>query len=175
MLRLLSIPTLFFIYNTSSPNSNIISAIIFLMGAITDWLDGFLARYFRQRSILGAFLDPVADKLMVVTALILLMALYNHLLITIPAVIIICREIIISALRILVSHSNRNAVLKVAYIGKIKTFFQMAAIFFLLLRSPILNCISIFIGCVLLYIAVLLTLYSMFVYLYFAHKLLHSK
>ena len=174
MLRLLCIPILFIMHYISFSYSHIISAAIFLVGGITDWLDGFLARYFRHKSALGEFLDPIADKLMVSTALILLVGLYHHLLIVIPAVIIICREIIISSLRMWLAHCDKRVVLKVVYSSKVKTLFQMTAIFFLLLRPSTSNYFSLFIGFVLLYLAVFLTIYSMLIYLYTAYKVLQS-
>ncbi len=145
---------------------NEIGALIFALGGITDWLDGYLARRWNQTSSFGAFLDPVADKLLVAAALILLVELNRA-----PAwlaVIIIGREITISALREWMAQQGKTKSVAVAYIGKLKTAAQMIAIFLLLWYGPLpllpwLPTMAF--GTVALYLAGILTIVSMVYYL----------
>ena len=141
---------------------------IYVLISSTDFLDGLLARKLNQISELGAFLDPVADKLMVCTALILLTDYYHTWLITIPSIIIISREILVSALREWMSEIGKRANISVSWIGKSKTFMQMISILFLLFQQPlfIFSSKDIYtIGLVLLFSATILTLWSGFNYL----------
>ncbi|MDQ2070752.1 CDP-diacylglycerol--glycerol-3-phosphate 3-phosphatidyltransferase [Natronospira bacteriovora] len=141
------------------------SAIIFALAAITDWLDGYLARKLGQFSNFGAFLDPVADKLMVVAALVLLVYYDGSALMAIPAVVIIGREIAISALREWMSELGSRSSIAVSWMGKVKTTAQMIAIFLLLWRYDI-GWIPVYsLGLLLLYVSTVLTLWSMFSYL----------
>ncbi|MEQ6885010.1 CDP-diacylglycerol--glycerol-3-phosphate 3-phosphatidyltransferase [Salicola sp. Rm-C-2C1-2] len=139
------------------------SAIIFAVAALTDWLDGFLARRWDQSTPLGAFLDPVADKLMVAVALALLIHDYGSTLLTIPAIVIIGREIVISALREWMAEMGKRASVAVSLIGKLKTGFQMVAIVMLLAYPP--GEPVAMAGLVMLALAAALTLWSMCVYL----------
>ena len=141
---------------------------IYVLISSTDFLDGLLARKLNQISDLGAFLDPVADKLMVCAALILLTDYYHTWLITIPSIIIISREILVSALREWMSEIGKRANISVSWIGKSKTFMQMISILFLLFQQPlfIFSSKDIYtIGLVLLFSATILTLWSGFNYL----------
>lgn len=173
-LRILLIPiftALFYLPQTyiSQTNINIAAAVIFALAGITDWLDGFLARYWKQTSDFGAFLDPVADKLMVSVSLILLVKLDRTL--AIYAMIIIGREITISALREWMAQMGKRNSVAVAYIGKLKTAAQMAAIFALLLNFPDFYGINFNqAGNLLMFIASVLTIWSMFYYLKLAWK-----
>ncbi len=146
-----------------------LSALLFGVAAITDWLDGYLARRWEQTSPFGAFLDPVADKLMVAAALVLLVehnpTPYAGIYIAIPAIIIIGREIAISALREWMAELGARTKVAVSYIGKVKTALQMVAIILLLYRLPIGHIPVAELGFWLLYIAAVLTLWSMVVYL----------
>lgn len=139
------------------------SAIIFAVAAVTDWLDGFLARRWDQSTPLGAFLDPVADKLMVAGALAVLIHDYGSLFLTIPAIVIIGREIVISALREWMAEMGKRASVAVSLVGKIKTGFQMVAIVMLLAYPP--GEPVAMAGLVMLAVAAALTLWSMCVYL----------
>jgi len=141
------------------------ATLIFMLAAFTDWLDGFLARRWQQTSALGAFLDPVADKLMVATALVLIVQADPEFWLALPAVVIIGREITISALREWMAELGARAHVAVSEIGKVKTAAQMGAITLLIYRDDILGVPVYTIGMVLLYIAVLLTLWSMAIYL----------
>ena len=141
---------------------------IFVLISSTDFLDGLLARKLNQISDLGAFLDPVADKLMVCAALILLTDYYHTWFITIPSIIIISREILVSALREWMGEIGKRANISVSWIGKSKTFMQMISILFLLYQQSlfIFSSKDIYtIGLVLLFSATILTLWSGFNYL----------
>ena len=136
--------------------------------SITDYLDGYLARKLNMTSQLGAFLDPVADKLIVSVALIMLVDFYpsdTHWYITIAALIIISREILVSALREWMGTIGQRSTVNVSFIGKVKTFVQIFAILFLLYQQPFFGLPSFEIGVTLLMAATLLTLWSGFVYL----------
>ncbi len=148
-----------------------VTAGLFFIAALTDWLDGFLARYLKQGSAFGEFLDPVADKLVVAAALVLLVSEFPNPWMAIAGVVIISREIVISALREWMAELGKRTKVKVSYIGKVKTAMQMLAILVLLTQKPVFNSIVI-IGFVLLYIAVVLTLWSMCIYLVAAWKVL---
>ena len=146
--------------------ANAVAMWIFIFAAITDWLDGYLARRLNQTSAFGAFLDPVADKLMVAAALIVLVELNRVS--AIVALIIIGREITISALREWMANAGRSKSVAVSMIGKIKTATQMTAIPFLLYHDRIRFGPGIdvqWIGTVLIWIATALTLWSMIYYL----------
>ncbi len=143
---------------------NLIATTIFLVAAITDWFDGYLARSLGQTSAFGAFLDPVADKLMVAAALILLVQLAR--VDAIIAVVIIGREITISALREWMARVGQSASVAVATVGKLKTTAQMVAIPMLLYYESILFLDVRMIGSVLVYVAAALTLWSMGYYLH---------
>ncbi len=152
---------------------NIVATCVFLFGAITDWLDGYLARSLNQTSAFGAFLDPVADKLMVATALIILVSL-NRVDVFV-AVIIIGREIAISALREWMARIGQSRSVAVSFIGKLKTTCQMIAIVFLLHWDPLFGSIPLqTAGQLLVYLAAALTLISMVIYLRRALPLLRD-
>jgi len=146
------------------PAKNWVAMGIFAFAAITDWADGYLARRWGQTSAFGAFLDPVADKLIVVAALIMLVWLgrANAWL----AIIIIGREIAISALREWMAQLGQAKSVAVAFIGKVKTVAQITAIIALLLYQPLIPGIdTVWLGTVALWVAAILTLWSMFHYL----------
>jgi cardiolipin synthase (CMP-forming) len=148
----------------SGSDQNLIATIIFTVAALTDWLDGYLARALRQTSAFGAFLDPVADKLMVAAALIVLV--YLSRLDALIAFIIIGREITISALREWMAQIGRGKNLAVSFLGKLKTTSQMVAIPLLLYHEKIGESFNPQeIGTWLIYLAAILTLWSMAYYL----------
>ena len=147
-------------------HKHLVSTLIFALAAITDWLDGYLARTLNQTSAFGAFLDPVADKLMVAAALIMLVNLsYVDVII---AFIIIGREIAISALREWMAQLGNSKSVAVSMLGKVKTTFQMIAILLLLYHEPVLIFSAHAVGTLLVYVAALLTLGSMIYYLMLA-------
>jgi len=167
-LRILAIPLFVGIFYLppswlSVPNQNLVATIIFAVAAVTDWLDGYLARVLNQTSAFGAFLDPVADKLMVAAALIVL--LYLGRLDAPIALIIIGREITVSALREWMAQLGKSKSVAVSFLGKIKTASQMIAIPMLLYHENIGSFNSQEMGTWLIYLAAILTLWSMFYYL----------
>src|SRR5476649_2424957 len=181
-LRILLIPLFVGIFYfekswVSLPDQNLVATVIFTLAAITDWFDGWLARKLNQMSAFGAFLDPVADKLMVAAALIILLQL-GRLgdLGAIITLIIIGREIAISALREWMAQIGASKSVAVSYIGKIKTTLQMMAIPLLLFHDILLGAVDTQIsGERLLLVACLLTVWSMFYYLRLAWPMIKEK
>lgn len=163
--RILLIPLVVGVFYVRMPmhEANFIATAAFLVAAITDWLDGWLARKLGQTSAFGAFLDPVADKLMVAAALVVLVKLGRAE--AILAIIIIGREIAISALREWMASIGAMKSVAVSFVGKLKTTAQMGAIPLLLYQDPIGVLNVHMAGTWLLWIAATLTLWSMFYYL----------
>ena len=137
--------------------------LIFVLAAVTDWFDGYLARKWNQTSAFGAFLDPVADQLMVAAALLVLVEFDRVG--AVIALIIIGREIAISALREWMASLGKGKGVAVAMIGKLKTAAQMVAIPFLLYYRPVFGIDTVWFGAVLMWVAAILTLVSMAYYL----------
>jgi len=165
LLRILCIPLLVMVYFLPWEWRHPASAAIFGVAAITDWFDGYLARKLNQMTPFGAFLDPVADKLIVAVALVVLLHSHATLLFAIPTMIIICREIVISALREWMAEIGRRTSVAVSFVGKVKTTLQMIAILVLLLIDPDKYPTLDYVGIALLYVAAGLTLWSMCLYL----------
>lgn len=163
--RILIIPLLVFVYYFPANVVGMrLAALLFAIAALTDWLDGYLARKLNQTSKLGAFLDPIADKLIVVTVLVMIADEFGKLSILIPALIIIGREIAVSGLREWMSELGYRGSVSVSMLGKIKTTAQMVSLFLLLYRYPIFGLPTFEIGVWLLYLAAALTIWSMLVY-----------
>lgn len=168
-LRIVLIPVFVGVYYVpdvwlSPVAKNWIAMSVFSLAAITDWLDGYLARRWRETSAFGAFLDPVADKLMIAAALIMLVWLGRAE--AYLAIIIIGREIAISALREWMAQLGKSRSVAVALVGKIKTAAQMTAIIALLLWEPVIPWVSTpLLGSIALWVAAILTLWSMAHYL----------
>ncbi len=165
VLRVLAIPIFIIIYYSNIPGNNLIAAAVFILASLTDWLDGYLARKLNQCSDFGAFLDPVADKLLVTITLVVLAANYTSLWFVAPAAIMVAREVLISALREWMSRNNHGDMVAVSYIGKLKTTVQMFAIIVLLVANPDNINLLFVIGYVLIYISAVLALWSMYSYL----------
>ena len=163
LLRSLLIPGIVVVYCLPYAWAPMAAAIVFGFAAVTDWFDGYLARKLNQTSPFGAFLDPVADKLMVAISLVLLVDTYSAFWITIPAGIIIGREIVISALREWMAELGKRANIAVSFVGKLKTALQMLAILIMLAAAP--YTLASWVGIGALYLASVLTLWSMYVYL----------
>lgn len=163
--RIIFIPLLVVIYYSPFEWRFLASGALFGLAGITDALDGYIARKYEITSAFGAFLDPVADKLMVAVALALLIESHGDWIFTLPAIVIICREIVISALREWMAELGKRASVAVSSIGKIKTTFQITAIVVLLAfgsnKYPVFNII----GLVALYSAAILTIWSMCIYI----------
>ena len=165
LIRIILVPFLVVIFYLPVEWSYKVCAGIFAFAAATDWFDGYLARRLNQATPFGAFFDPVADKIMVAVALCLLVDEFRSFWITVPAIIIICREIVISALREWMAELGKRTSVAVSMVGKAKTAAQMAAITLLLLSPfPVESWIG-YTGLGLLYISAVLTLWSMFIYL----------
>ena len=172
LLRIALIPVFVLVYFLPVSWANLGSAAFFLLAAVTDWLDGYLARRLNQSSAFGAFLDPVADKLMVAAALILIVAnpltrpeLLSGPLFSVVVLIIIGREIAVSALREWMAEVGKRKSVAVSYVGKFKTLAQMAAILLMLYERPVFGIRTFRVGEIFLYVAAGLTLWSMGVYL----------
>ncbi len=163
LLRIALIPILVILYYLPFGWANLACAAIFALACFTDWLDGFLARKLDQSTTLGAFLDPVADKLIVAVALVLLCVSYGSPYVTIPAIVIICREFVISALREWMAELGKRSNVKVSSLGKVKTAMQMSSIFVLLLAEQ--GTYISYAGIAALYVSALLTIWSMLIYL----------
>lgn len=167
LLRIALVPVLVVLFYLPYTWSNLACVVIFVLAAVTDIADGAIARRTGQTSRFGEFLDPVADKIMVSTALVLLVQRQEsyQVVFAIAAAIIIGREITISALREWMSEIGERALVSVSWIGKTKTVFQMTAIGFLLYREDVGWIPVSLIGEFLLYTAAGLTLWSMWSYL----------
>ncbi|MFZ5654138.1 MAG: CDP-diacylglycerol--glycerol-3-phosphate 3-phosphatidyltransferase [Pseudomonadota bacterium] len=165
LLRVLLIPLLVVTFYLPWKGHVLASAAVFGLAALTDWADGHLARRLGVESRFGAFLDPVADKLIVVVALVLLLQRHATPEFALPTMIIIGRELVISALREWMAELGRRARVAVSRIGKFKTTLQMVAIVVLLLFPPATHPGASRFGVILLYGSALLTLWSMLVYL----------
>jgi CDP-diacylglycerol--glycerol-3-phosphate 3-phosphatidyltransferase len=164
--RILLIPVFVILfYLPWQPWGRAIAAMIFTIACITDWLDGYLARKWQVTSPIGAFLDPVADKLLVSTTLVCILAQPTVRFLVLPVAIIIGREIVVSALREWMAEVGSRATVAVGNIGKIKTAMQMIAIILLILHNPDIRTFIGITGYILIYIAALLTLWSMIIYL----------
>src|SRR5258706_16186598 len=164
LLRVLLIPLIVGVFYLPDPwlsyeGKNVAATGIFIFAAITDWLDGYLARRLNQISAFGAFFDPVADKLVVVGALIVL--LFLNRVDMVVALIIIGREIAISALREWMAQLGQAKSVAVAFIGKLKTVLQMIAIPLLLYEDPLFGVDCHALGTVMIYVAAVLTVVSM--------------
>lgn len=174
VLRVLMIPLFMGIYYIEFPWHRVLAAVIFILACMTDWLDGYIARRFNQSSRFGAFLDPVADKMLVTITLVILAASYPSPWYVVPAAVIVAREVMVSALREwMAEHGQRDAV-AVGMAGKVKTTFQMIAITVLLTTDPQGPVLLWAGGYVLINVAAVLTLSSLINYLRSAWPLLKS-
>ncbi|MBI3778437.1 MAG: CDP-diacylglycerol--glycerol-3-phosphate 3-phosphatidyltransferase [Gammaproteobacteria bacterium] len=172
LLRIALIPAFIFAYYLHQTWAHMLATGLFILAALTDWLDGYLARKLEQTSPFGAFLDPVADKLMVAAALVMLLAdpkvlaqVLDTRLFAVVVLVIVGREITVSALREWMSEVGKRSSVAVSFVGKIKTASQMIAIPFMLWREPFWGLPIFQIGETLLYLAAALTLWSMLSYL----------
>lgn len=171
-LRIALIPVFVLMFYLPFHWSRLATAIIFALAALTDWLDGYLARKWQQTSQLGTFLDPVADKLIVAVALVLIVGEKDLPLIALPAAVIVGREIVVSALREWMAELGQRASVSVSLVGKFKTTMQMVAIICLLLYIPHSDQWIGKVGYMFLYVAAFLTLWSMIVYLRAAREVM---
>jgi len=165
LLRIALIPCFAVVFYLPTGWARAAAALVFALAAITDWLDGYLARRLGQTSKLGAFLDPVADKLMVAVVLVLLLQSNPSIWLALPVAVIIGREITVSALREWMAELGARTTVAVSSLGKVKTAAQMVAITLMVLRGTVEGVPIYTAGFVLLYAAAVLTLWSMLQYL----------
>lgn len=165
LMRVAFIPLLVVVFYLPWEWHYFASGAIFGIAALTDLLDGYLARRLEQETPFGAFLDPVADKLIVAVALVLLLEQHSTVIFAIPAMIIIGREIVVSALREWMAELGKRTTVAVSGIGKVKTVVQMVSIVVLLMFNPVTLPWMQILGLLLLYVAAALTLWSMLLYL----------
>jgi len=162
-LRIMLIPVIVIVYYLPFGWSNFAAASIFVIAALSDWLDGYLARKWDQHTPFGAFFDPVADKLIVSIVLVMLVDEYANVWLTLSAMVIIGREVVISALREWMAELGKRTSVAVSYVGKLKTTLQMISIIILLFAVP--DTTTAQWGLVCMFFAAGLTLWSMIIYL----------
>ncbi len=171
VFRIVLIPVFIGTFYLPQSWSHLLATFIFWLASISDWFDGYLARKLNQQSALGAFLDPLADKLMVIIALLLLIAEHpDNLWLLGSSLIIIAREIIVSSLREWMAVQGKSEQVAVSFVGKAKTVGQMFAILFLIYEQDLFGMPTFILGTGLLVWAALLTILSMLVYLQAAWK-----
>jgi CDP-diacylglycerol--glycerol-3-phosphate 3-phosphatidyltransferase/cardiolipin synthase len=180
-VRIALIPALVVLYYLPYHWAHPAAALVFALAGITDWLDGYLARRLQQTSAFGAFADPVADKLIIATALVLLVAdaaserSWLSVSITLSSAVIIGREITVSALREWMAELGARAHVAVSSVGKLKTTSQIVAVILMLYEEPLLGLPTYEIGFVSLFVSAALTLWSMFMYLRVAWPILRAE
>jgi CDP-diacylglycerol---glycerol-3-phosphate 3-phosphatidyltransferase len=165
LFRIALIPVIVVLFFMPAQWTYMASAVVFATAAFTDLFDGYVARVTGQTSALGAFLDPVADKLMVAIALTLLVQMHNTIWLTIPAIFIIGRELAVSALREWMGKYGTAGDVGVAFLGKVKTTLQMIAITGLLANPPGIHDWPYYLSYAFLYVSFLLTAWSLYEYL----------
>lgn len=179
IFRILLIPIFVITFYLPFWWAHLVASLLFALGCLTDWLDGYLARTLQLSTRLGAFLDPVADKLMVSIGLVMIVGEQQFqfvsvpsavvtipsAILTIPAAIIVSREIVVSALREWMAEIGKRTSVAVSWLGKVKTLVQMIALIILIYCGPATHAIIIFLGYFLLYIAAILTIWSMVLYI----------
>jgi CDP-diacylglycerol--glycerol-3-phosphate 3-phosphatidyltransferase len=165
LFRIGLIPLFVIVFYLPYPWADLAAAGIFAFASITDWVDGYLARALKQESSFGAFLDPVADKLMVVVAIVLIVERHPSIYIAIPSVIIVAREISVSALREWMAQLGSRAAVQVSFIGKAKTTTQLISILLMIYSEPYFDLPTFQIGLAGYYLAAFFTVVSMVQYL----------
>jgi len=164
-LRLFAIPVFVVLFYVPLDWAHVAAAVLFGAAGLTDWLDGYLARYWKQTTKFGAFLDPVVDKLMVAVALVLIISELHMPYLALPAAIIVGREIVVSALREWMAELGKRISIAVTMVAKFKTLVQMMAVVLLLLNKPHQHLLINSLGVAMLYLSAVLTLWSMMMYL----------
>lgn len=165
LLRVAVIPVVLILFYLPYPYSRQIAFCLYAAACVTDWIDGYLARKWGQTSKFGAFLDPVADKLLVAVSLVMILEAEPNSVLAMLVAIIIGREITVSALREWMAELGQRTSVAVGWIGKLKTIFQMVAIGCMLWKIPLLGIPFYEIGFALLFAAAVLTVWSMLIYL----------
>jgi CDP-diacylglycerol--glycerol-3-phosphate 3-phosphatidyltransferase len=165
LFRIALIPLFVLVFYLPFAWANVVATVIFAIASFSDWVDGYLARSMQLESSFGAFLDPVADKLMVVVVIVLLVEANPSIYVALPSIVIVAREISISALREWMAQLGASTTVKVSFIGKTKTVAQMIALGFMIFSEPLMGFPIFQIGLGIYYLAALLTLASMVIYL----------
>jgi len=165
LFRIALIPLFVLVFYLPFGWANIAATSIFFVACVSDWFDGYLARSMELESSFGAFLDPVADKLMVVVIIVLLVQAHPSIFVALPSVIIVAREISISALREWMAQLGSSTTVQVSFIGKSKTVAQMFALGFMIFSEPLLGFPIFEIGLAIYYVAAIFTIVSMVIYL----------
>ncbi len=165
LFRIGLIPLFIVVFYLPFAWANVVAFAIFAIAGVSDWVDGYLARSMHQESPFGAFLDPVADKLMVVVIIVLLVQANPSIYIAIPSVIIIAREISVSALREWMAQLGSSTTLKVSFVAKAKTLAQMISLGLMIYAEPLMGVPIFEIGFAIYYLAAILTIVSMVNYL----------
>lgn len=167
VIRIIMMPIFVIVFFLPMESAHVVCALLFFFAAFTDFIDGYLARRLQQTSPFGEFFDPVADKLIVAIALVLLVGKHGSPWLTLPAAIIVSREIIVSALREWMAELGKRASVAVSHVGKFKAAAQMGAIVLLLLstKKDPMSSLTVISGYALLYTAASLTIWSMCMYL----------
>lgn len=163
--RVGAIPLVVLLFLLPVPYARQAATVVFVLASVTDWMDGWLARRWNQTSRFGAFLDPVADKLLVAVCLVMLLYDDPGILLAIMTAVIIGREIAVSALREWMAEVGTRRLVAVNWLGKLKTGFQMTAIGMMVWQAPLFTLPMYQIGYALLIVATVLTLHSMLAYL----------
>jgi CDP-diacylglycerol--glycerol-3-phosphate 3-phosphatidyltransferase len=165
LFRIALIPLFVIVFYLPFSWANIAATAIFVVAALSDWVDGYLARSMQLESSFGAFLDPVADKLMVVVIIVLLVQANPSIYVALPSVVIVAREISISALREWMAQLGSSTTVKVSFVGKTKTVLQMVALGMMIFSEPLMGLPIFDIGLVTYYVAAILTIMSLAIYL----------
>jgi len=164
LLRIILIPLIIFLFISGDDSNRFLVFILFLIASITDYLDGFFARYMKQQTNFGEFLDPIADKLLVIITLILLISENQDIIFLTSTLIIVTREFLVIAIRQRLAELGENIKISVLLISKIKTALQLISLLFLLYKFPILGYDVYLFGTILLQVSAILTLISFFYY-----------
>ncbi len=165
LFRIALIPLFVLVFYLPFSWANIAATVIFALASFSDWVDGYLARSMQLETSFGAFLDPVADKLMVVVVIVLLVEANPSIYVALPSIVIVAREISISALREWMAQLGSSTTVQVSFVGKTKTVAQMMALGFMIFSEPFIGLPIFQIGLVIYYFAALLTIVSMIIYL----------
>jgi len=165
LFRIGLIPLFVIVFYLPFSWSHFVATAIFALACFSDWVDGYLARKLKQESAFGAFLDPVADKLIVVVAIILIVEANPSIYVALPSVIIVAREITVSALREWMAELGSRATIKVSFIGKVKTAAQLFSLFLMIYAEPVFGYSMFQIGLGFYYLAAIFTIISMVLYL----------
>ena len=164
LLRIILIPLIVFLFISGDDSNRFLVFILFLIASITDYLDGFFARYMKQQTSFGEFLDPIADKLLVIITLVLLISENQDIIFLTSTLIIVTREFLVIAIRQRLAELGENIKISVLLISKIKTALQLISLLFLLYKFPILGYDVYLFGAILLQVSAILTLISFFYY-----------